>query len=226
MRKSCRAFIASVLIMSVVVTTGCSSPKNTVAPLANLQANKIAVSEYYADGQYEADVLKIAEDADKYLSKTLQSNRYSKPAIVFDIDDTLLNNYPIYKRMGFRFSSALWRQWINLGNIPAIEPMQALFAKYVDKVDVFIITGRNVFQKAQTVRNLKSKGYEGWTSVFYKQEWDRELTARQYKARTMKQLVESDGFQIIANFGDQESDFGFEISGRNFKLPNYLYVTK
>jgi len=225
MNKRQNLFFALFLV-SIIIAAGCSAKITTNPPLVNLQLNKIAVAAYYADGQYDAEVVKLAKEADVYLAKTIASGKYDKPAIIFDIDDTLLNNYPVYKRMGFRFSPSIWKQWVNLGSSPAIEPIQALYAKYVDDVDVFIITGRNVFQKAQTTRNLKHAGYKDWTNLFFKEEWDRKLTAEQYKTRIVSQLVKENGYQIIANFGDQESDFGVDILGKKFKLPNYLYVTR
>lgn len=226
MKNKRQIILPAILLASIFIIIGCSAKKNTNSNLVNLQLNKAAVAAYYADGQYDADVTKISEEADVYLAKTIKSGKYIKPAIIFDIDDTLLNNYPVYKRMGFRFSPSIWKQWVNLGTIPAIIPMQALYAKYIEQVDVFIITGRNVFQKSQTTRNLKSVGYQGWTTIFFKEEWDRKLTAKQYKMRIISQLIEENGYQIIASFGDQESDFGRDISGKEFKLPNFLYITK
>ena len=75
-------------------------------------------------------------------------------------------------------------------------------------------------------RNLETQGIDGATTVIFKQAWDRELKASEYKKKVMTQLIEEGGYQIIANIGDQESDFSVKIPGKNFKQPNYLYVLK
>jgi len=97
--------------------------------------------------------------ADTYIEKALQSGKYDKPAIIFDIDDTLLDKHIFYERIGFRFISSAWRQWIDYAKIPALPPTRDLFVKYVDKVDIFIITSRSVMLRAQTLRNLEAQGY-------------------------------------------------------------------
>lgn len=222
-----KTIIAFLVLILSLQSTGCTVQKTVTDPaLVNLQQNKAAIVTYYDTGKYEEEIKSIATEAENYINRILKSGRYNKPAIIFDIDDTLLNNYPFYQRTGFRFSSSTWKQWVNIGEIPSIKAMHGLFLTYVDKIDVFIITGRSVFQRAQTIRNLKSQGYDGWKNIFFKEEWDRGLSAKQYKYRILKQIVEKDKYQFIANFGDQESDFAYPINGRNFKLPNYLYITK
>ena len=227
MNKSVKIFFLITLTLPLLLTTGCVAKKTNTNPnLVNLQQAKIAVKEYYTSGQYLEDVTVIASEGRAYIESELASGKYDKPAVVFDIDDTLLNNHQVFSDMQYGFSTRAWRRWINMAKIPATEPILELYKSIVGDVDVFIITGRNILQKSQTTRNLKKEGYEGWTNLFFRQKWDIDLTAMEYKARIIKQLVEEDGYQIIANFGDQESDFGGVIPGRNFKLPNYLYITK
>lgn len=226
MYKSVKIFFLITLTLSLLLATGCVAKKTDTNPgLVNLQQAQVAAKEYYT-GQYLEDVTVIANEGRAYIESELSSGKYDKPAVVFDIDDTLLNNHPVFSDMQYCFSARAWRRWINMARIPAIEPMLELYKSIVGDVDVFIITGRNILQKSQTTRNLKRDGYGEWTNLFFRQKWDVDLTAMEYKARIIKQLVEEDGYQIIANFGDQESDFGGVIPGRNFKLPNYLYITK
>ncbi len=227
MNKSVKSTILVILGLSLFLTTGCVAKKTDTNPgLVNIQQAKATIKEYYTSGKYIEDVTAVANEGRAYIESELASGKYDKPAVVFDIDDTLLNNHKIFMDMQYCFSPRAWKRWINMARIPAIEPMLELYKGIVGDVDVFIITGRNILQKSQTTRNLKRDGYEEWTNLFFRQKWDVELTAMEYKGRIIKQLVEEDGYQIIANFGDQESDFGTTIPGRNFKLPNYLYITK
>lgn len=215
-----------ITLLILFALTGCTVTTTQTPPLVNLHKNLIAVDAYYTDGGYEKEVEAIARQADRYLQQTLKSGRYDKPALVFDIDDTLLNNAAFYKSMNYRFRSTNWQQWVNAANIPAIRPMLELYDAYKGELDIFIITGRNVFQRAQTLRNLEKAGYSDWKAVFFKEAWDRDLNAEEYKLKIINQLISTEGYQVIGNFGDQASDFKARIQGRSFKLPNYLYVTK
>ena len=227
MVKSIRNTMLVVLILALFLATGCASKKTNNNPyLVNIQEARVAVHKYYTDGQYLEDVAAIAKEGQAYIESELASGKYDKPAVIFDIDDTLINNHQVFMDMQYSFSSREWQRWINMAQIPALEPMLELYKAINGDVDVFIITGRNILQKSQTIRNLKNDGYDNWTNLFFRQKWDIDFTAMEYKSRIITQLVEKDGYQIIANFGDQESDFGGISTGRKFKLPNYLYITK
>lgn len=216
-----------IVIASFLLLTACTANRQCDETLRNLQQNRADVDAYYSNGAYEKEVAAIAMEADQYIEKAVSSGSYAKPALIFDIDETLLDNHTFYKeRLRYRFSPTLWKQWVNIGQAPALEPVRDIFLKYKDQMDIFIITGRNILQRAQTLRNLKGQGIDGWTTIFFKQAWDRELSAREYKKRIVQQLKEKEGYTFIANIGDQESDLGAAIQGKNFKLPNYLYITK
>lgn len=148
-----------ILFLSLALA-GCSyHTTNHPEGLVNLQQNRKNVAKYYQDGPYKEEVELRITKADTYIEKALQSGKYDKPAIIFDIDDTLLDKHIFYERIGFRFISSAWRQWIDYAKIPALPPTRDLFVKYVDKVDIFIITSRSVMLRAQTLRNLEAQGY-------------------------------------------------------------------
>jgi len=211
-------------IIIFLFTAGCTA--RPVQPvLVNIQQARAAVEAYHANGQYLHDIKVIINDLRKHIEETLASDKYTKPAIVFDIDETLLSNYQAEKEMGFNFSPRYWRYWVNMSKAPAIEPVKILYDFAVSKeLTVFIITGRKVSVRQQTVRNLKQEGYSHWTNLFFREKWDEKKTAQQYKTAIRKQLSEQDEYQIIANLGDQESDLAGGYAVRTFKLPNYMYI--
>ncbi len=221
-----KIFTISILILSLMFA-GCMAKKADTDPnLVNLQLNQQAVFKYYLDEQYDADVSGIAASAREYIDSALASGKFSKPAIVFDIDDTLLDNNQYFLKKGYKFSLKEWMRRAKLGHIPPVKPMLEIYKSYVNDVDIIIITGRNTPVKSLTIRNLKFAGYDKWTNLILVQKSDEGLSAREYKTKIRTQLIEKDGYQIIANFGDQESDLGAPIQGKDFKLPNYLYFTK
>jgi len=219
--------VSALLVLILISSAGCASHStNEVQLPVNLQENLFNVAQYYEKGAYDRDVKAIVAKVDDYIDQSLKTKTYHKPAIVFDIDETLLNNQPMYQQTGYRFIPSVWKRWVDSAEIPAVDPVRDLYLKYVDRVDVFIVTGRNVFQRAQTMRNLKNRGIHGATMVFFKEAWDKDLTALEYKTKVVQQLVDKEGYEVIANIGDQSSDFGATIQGTNFKLPNYLYISR
>ena len=111
---------------------------------------------------------------------------------------------------------------------------------------VFYLTGRPTTQAAATLGNLTKAdvGYpapttltNGQSGLFLKPavtDYPAYLTAAcasdpggkcttiHYKSATRK-YIESSGYDIVANFGDQFSDLKGGFADRTFKLPNPTY---
>ena len=97
--------------------------------------------------------------------------------------------------------------------------------------DVFFLTGRPEAQRAGTQTNLANVGYP---AVADDHLYLKDLTAPwlascaptcstiQYKSLT-RQHIESLGYDIVANFGDQFSDLTGGFADQTFKLPNPMY---
>jgi len=91
-------------------------------------------------------------------------------------------------------------------------------------VKVFFITGRREGERAWTERNLSNAGYSGWEALVMKPE-TLDATAAAYKAAARAD-IESNGFTIVANVGDQQSDLDGGHAERSFKLPNPFYFIR
>jgi hypothetical protein len=144
----------------------------------------------------------------------------AKPAIVLDIDETSLSNYAFLAATGFTSAGAGLALSAGAGGAPAIAPVLALFRYARDHgVATFFITGRPSLVESQTIGNLKAAGYTGYTKLFLKPGGQGTLT---YKAGTREQL-EKDGYTIVANVGDQDSDLAGGHAERAFKIPNPYY---
>jgi predicted secreted acid phosphatase len=196
-------------------------------PPANLNTAKYAVAQYASSGEYGRDVAKVALKANKYLAKRLA--RPAKPdekrAIVFDIDETTLSNLSHIVANDYGYVPAVWRRWVSEGQARAIVPVQLVYDLAVkNDVAVFFITGRNPVDASGTERNLREVGYETWTKIYYKPE-DAEGSTRAFKSGIRRQLV-AEGYTIVANIGDQDSDLTGGFAERIFKLPNPFYLVK
>src|SRR6185295_16794996 len=131
------------------------------------------VEQYIDSGAYMKDVARVAADAQAYLER--RAPAVQKPAIVLDIDETSLSNWPAYKVNGWgrvvggdcnlEQGPCGLRAWQALGRSKALEPTLALATRArALGVAVFFISGRPPGLRDATERNLREQGYE-WDGV-------------------------------------------------------------
>jgi hypothetical protein len=190
------------------------------------------------DGPYVHEMAGIEQTAEKYLRHPHRPGDHpvkkATKAVLFDIDDTTLNtyNYEIYSN--FVFNPTTNAAFVNTAAFPAVPGMPALEAFAVSHgYTVFFLTGRPVSQRPGTETNLTNAGYTFDTSKVYLKDltapWLSSCatatpvcTTIQYKSLT-RQHIESLGYDIVANFGDQFSDLTGGFADKTFKLPNPMY---
>ena len=165
------------------------------------------------------------------------------PAIVFDADDTTLWTYDMEDNaMHFNFDPVLQdTQWVQPMRFPATPGMVDLVNAVGDAgCTVVGLTGRRVNQRAATLGNLANVGYEYFTDAHYFTKWASGATPDptiyagtpcenntgcstiDYKSAVRRYLV-NQGYDVIANFGDQFSDLIGGYADRAVKLPNPTY---
>lgn len=206
----------------------------TVAPLSarepvNLDTGKATVRHYINTGRYAQEVAKVALSATKWLTKRIARGAPDqKMAVVFDIDETTLSNLPHLIAQDYGYVPEAWQRWVLSAQARAIIPVQVAYDTAVrGKVDIFFITGRDESQRAATEKNLRAVGYETWTKLYCmpRPAEGSSLTNQQYKTAIRRQLTE-EGYVIIANIGDQQSDLSGGYAERTFKLPCPFYLTE
>ncbi|MBL9216473.1 MAG: HAD family acid phosphatase [Opitutaceae bacterium] len=199
------------------------APAPAVEPV-NLSVHKQEIVAYISSGEYARAVARVALDANRYLTKRIpRGAKDKKMAVVFDIDETTLTNLRHIQANDFGYVPKIWDDWVEEGQAQAIIPMQTVYDTAVrGKVDIFFITGRTETQRTATERNLRQVGYETWTRIYYKPVSDPQLTSAGFKTEVRRQLTR-DGYVIIANIGDQNSDLANGFAERTFKLPNPFY---
>jgi predicted secreted acid phosphatase len=165
------------------------------------------------------------------------------PAVVFDADDTTLWTYDMEDNaMHFNFDPVLQdTQWVQPMRFPAVPGMVDLVNAVGDAGCAVVgLTGRRDPQRAATLGNLALVGYTAFTPELYFTKWASGTTPDptiyagtpcennggcstiQYKS-AVRRYVESQGYDIIANFGDQFSDLIGGYADRAVKLPNPTY---
>jgi hypothetical protein len=188
---------------------------------------------------YAKEMAGIEKKASHYLDRAVKKfNGHGKhasetPAVVFDIDDTTLNTFSYEIYSNFVFNPTSNAAFVNAGVFPAVFGMPQLVDRAAaDGYTVFFLTGRPISQLAGTKANLVNDGYPAVPdSQMYLKDtsapWlascgGASCTTDQYKSLT-RQHLESLGYDIVANLGDQYSDLSFGHEDKAFKLPNPMY---
>ena len=155
----------------------------------NLDELKQQLLVYRNSGDYERQLAAVAAKAQAYIEQ--HAGEVPRPALVLDIDETSLSNWPriVADDFGYIPSGACNRlpkgpcgakAWELKAGAPAIQPTLMLFnAARAKGVSVFFITGRDESERAATIRNLHRAGYRGWTRLMMKPVGlEREIRGR------------------------------------------------
>jgi acid phosphatase len=231
------SLIASVIVCTLACGTssspqiaGTSGAAGEATAVPNLYDTQRLIEQYIVGGRYEQDFATIVTSARAWLEA--RAPAAAKPAIVLDIDETSLSNWPAYRVNGWvRITNGGCdlqqgpcgiRAWQALGQSKALAPTLALARRARElNVAVFFITGRPSNLRDATERNLKDQGYE-WTGLILEPEGAAFTSASDFKAPERRKLTEQ-GYTIILSLGDQQSDLTGGYAERTFKLPNPVY---
>ncbi|MEV5505027.1 HAD family acid phosphatase [Streptomyces orinoci] len=189
-----------------------------------------------ANSNYAKQVEGVEAKAKQQLEQVVKNAKHNKvkPAIVLDVDDTTLLTYNYELQQGFAFTPQSQDAYLKSTDMPAVFGMPKLVNWAQSKgITVFYVTGRDEHQRAWSVRNLKNAGYKPVADrahFFLKNKktppaylaCGAKCTTIEYKSGTRKH-IESEGYRIVANFGDQYSDLKGGYSERTYKLPNPMY---
>lgn len=202
---------------------------NAYAEPTNLSEAINKVQQYHDSGAYDKDLNQAIESAKRYLVERVKQNAGSanpkKLAIVLDIDETSLTNYPNMKKHGFTQDLAVIHDYVQEGNAPAIKQTLELY-NFAEKNDIaiFFVTGRRQSEEDATVKNLQKIGYTKWDGIYFKPEGYELRSATPYK-REIRQMLTEKGYDIVLNIGDQHSDLKGGYEDKPVKLPNpYYYI--
>lgn len=229
---------------------GSSGATEGGAGIPNVDSVKKTIAAYYGDtgngisnkatSPYITEMDKIIKRATKHLKPVHAVRHHKKPAIVFDADDTTLWTYDMeVGAMHFNYDPALQDVWVQDERFPATPAMVAFVKKAADLgYTVFGLTGRNDNQKAATLENLTKDGYTDFTADRFYTKWTGTGTSQQpsyvtcavankcttveFKSQTRKH-IESLGYDIKLNVGDQFSDLQGGYADQTLKLPNPTY---
>jgi predicted secreted acid phosphatase len=203
------------------------------------------------DSNYARETENVAADGSHWLAaKAHAASTPVKKAIVLDVDDTTLAtfNYELYSN--WDFNPATNADFVLNERFPAVPGMVDMVNQAKDEgYKIIWLTGRPDTQEVATLGNLLKVGYPapsplpdatlggGSDGIFTKPAIANypsylkfcnapmpttTCNTDEYKSAT-RQYIESLGYDIVANFGDQFSDMSGGFEDRTFKLPNPSY---
>jgi predicted secreted acid phosphatase len=215
------------VLVALLATAVACAPQPHVNNLFDAQRN---VERYIESGEYERDFARVAGQARAYLEQ--RAKTAARPAIVLDIDETSLSNWPAYKANAWgrvvngpcdlEQGPCGLRAWQGLAQSKALVPTLQLAKRAKELgVAIFFITGRPSTLREATERNLREQGYQ-WDEVVLMPPGATFASAIDFKAPERKKIADR-GYTIILSMGDQESDLKGGYAERVFKLPNPVY---
>ncbi len=240
---------AAVVAGSGVFAAGAATADNSVPrsdrQIPNLGLVENQIEAYYGDtvvngehhaspdSPYAKQVGGIERAAEHYLGHAIR-HAHGKPAIVLDVDDTTLLTYNYELEQGFGYTPASNDTYIRNKTMGPVFGMPALVDWAAEQgATVFYVTGRPEAQRAPSAANLAAVGYKAPADaghLFLKNSANppsylpcgSTCTTVEYKSGTRKH-IESEGYDIVADFGDQYSDLSGGYADRGFKMPNPMY---
>jgi len=187
----------------------------------NLSAAREEVKQYYESGKYDEELnVVIIEAKEKFGKVDFKDNT----VVIFDIDETALNNYGLAEQMGFGYVYELNKQWNAELKAPAIPQVKELYEFLLSKGSkIIFLTGRNFYEYEVTHQNLVKEGYTVFDTLITQIGDETKMKAKDFKSGKRVWLTQQ-GYEIVGTVGDQWSDLEGYYHGIQIKIPNYLYL--
>jgi predicted secreted acid phosphatase len=221
--------------------------------IRNYYGDPLGSGTFAPDSSYAQEAEGVAADGTQRLAKPARWSHKHSPqrAIILDVDDTTLAtwNYEVFSNWAFNpVTNATFVTEQRFPPVPGMVPMVAQAA--AEGYAIFYLTGRPATQEAATLGNLTADGtgidagypapttltdgedglftkpavadYPPYLTAACSADPNGSCTTTHYKTAT-REHIESLGYDIVANFGDQFSDLAGGFADKTFKLPNPNY---
>jgi HAD superfamily, subfamily IIIB (Acid phosphatase) len=217
--------------------------------IRNYYGDPLGTGIFAQDSYYAREARRVARSGEHYLAQRHRTN--GTRAIVLDVDDTSLAtwNYEIFSN--WAYNPATNATYVTGQLFPPV-PGMVRMANTAEREGyaIFFLTGRPATQEADTLGNLTADGkgvdanypkpttlrngedglftkpavadYPAYLKAACAGDPNGSCTTVHYKSAT-RAHIESLGYDIVANFGDQYSDLRGGHADRRFKLPNPNY---
>ena len=209
--------------------------------IPNLDKVKDAIRVYYGDtgddqaaatSRYGRQVRGVERRAGTELPRLIK-RAIRTPVLLLDVDDTTLLTYNYEATHDFGYDPVANAVYIHEHGMGPVFGMPALVRRaHAEGAQIFYLTGRPSTQRADTLRDLAKAGYPQVRSsrLFMRDKTspppylpcEPDCTTVQYKSLTRRH-IQSLGYRIVLDLGDQRSDLAGGYRQAALKLPNPMY---
>jgi len=218
--------------------------------IKNYYGDPLSTGTASPTSNYAKEAAKVEARASHYLSKRATKGKKTK-AILLDVDDTTLLTYNYEIASNFAYNPTSNAEYVTSQKFAPVFGMVGLVKQAKQEgYAIFFLTGRGAAQEAPTLGNLTTDGvgvdagypqptelsngedglftkpaladYPAYLKTACSGDTGGACTTIHYKSAT-REHIESLGYDIVANFGDQYSDLKGGSADRAFKLPNPTY---
>jgi HAD superfamily, subfamily IIIB (Acid phosphatase) len=219
--------------------------------IRNYYGDPLGTGVFSPDSNYAKEAQGVAASAVPTLLGRTRQPVSSTKAIVFDVDDTTLATWNYEVASNWAFNPTTNAQFVTDQRFPAVPGMVELARAAAGLgYTIIYLTGRPASQEAATLGNLTHDGIgvdagypqpstlnDGEDGLFTKPaladypdylkaacagDPNGSCTTSHYKTAT-RAHIESLGYDIVANFGDQFSDLVGGYADHTYKMPNPNY---
>jgi len=214
-----KIYFKLILFFSLTLFFACEQNEKPV----NLTIAREDVQHYYESGKFDEELNKVIEKAKKEFDKVEFKNN---SVVIFDVDETAINNYELAKEMGFGYVYEMNKKWNAEMKSPAINQVKELYDYLLSRgAKIIFLTGRNFPEYDVTYKNLVRDGYIEFDTLITQIGDEKKMKNKEFKSSKRVWLTEQ-GYDIVGTVGDQWGDLEGEYHGIQVKIPNYLYLTK
>jgi acid phosphatase len=210
-----KLFIFFTLLIVSFHLISCSSSKPE-----NLTVARNAVKEYYESGGYDKELDEVINEAkNKFEKIEVKDNS----VVIFDVDETALNNYEASVKMGFGYVYEIVNEWELSAKAPAIPQVKSFYDYLIDRgFKIIFLTSRRNTEYDATYKNLIAQGYAKFDTLITRNENEYRVKSIDFKSAKRVWLTEK-GYDIAGTVGDQWTDLEGPYHGIQVKIPDYLY---
>ncbi|BAY39265.1 acid phosphatase [Nostoc sp. NIES-2111] len=219
--------------------------KQDTAEFTNAQINEqsiLAINWVQQSGEYQALTYQAFNIA-KIVFDQAKAKKITQPAIIVDIDETVLDNSSYQAGLvdtNNSYELSTWNKWVAVARAKTV-PGAAKFVNYVNDNGgkVFFISDRdkssnkdrnNNDLEIATINNLKVNGFKGANSktVLLKGEFTKiidgkESTSKQWRREAVENgQVDGKKYTIVALMGDNLNDFDHKTGVTNQERRSYV----
>jgi predicted secreted acid phosphatase len=166
----------------------------------NLSIAREEVKKYYESGKFDEELNHVIEEAKKEFEKfELKENS----VVIFDVDETAIDNYELAKEMGFGYVYEMNKQWNAELKAPAIPQVKEFYDFLLSKgTKIIFLTGRNFAEYDVTYQNLKNDGYTVFDTLITQIGEEKKMKNKEFKSSKRIWLTKQ-GYEVVGTVGDQ-----------------------